>query len=305
MVLLILLLLLCYNDHHHASGFVLQSSSSKRQYENGVTINRCSYGSVSGRDARCYKSPPPYAKLTTLLSSPLDDFLDSIFGNNNSNNENQNNDNIRGNEANNKNDVQDENEETMNISSFKQELAKRQNNKVESETVYSISDSSSNSNSNTKGSEKEEEDEFDGYALRDAIYDKYGECFDVDFQRVDVGGFRNVYLVSAFVVEIRGGEEVLRGTYIWGSTKYILVYSHIIYIFETLVYVKNIMPFRLGGKRFRHETEYDYLCHLQAVVSTLPNRGKETSVLLSPSNVGVYVAHSLALYHFFKRLKFS
>jgi hypothetical protein len=29
------------------------------------------------------------------------------------------------------------------------------------------------------------------------------------------------------------------------------------------------MPFRLGGKRFRHETEYDYLCHLQAVVSVL------------------------------------
>ena len=29
----------------------------------------------------------------------------------------------------------------------------------------------------------------------------------------------------------------------------------------------NVMPFRLGGKRFRHKTELDYLCHLQAVVS--------------------------------------
>ena len=29
---------------------------------------------------------------------------------------------------------------------------------------------------------------------------------------------------------------------------------------------QNVMPFRLGGRRFRHETEYDYLCHLQAVV---------------------------------------
>lgn len=28
------------------------------------------------------------------------------------------------------------------------------------------------------------------------------------------------------------------------------------------------MPFRLGGRRFRHQTEYDYLCHLQAVVSS-------------------------------------
>ena len=131
MVLLILLLLLCYNDHHYASGFVLQSSSSKRQYENGMIINRCSYGSVSGRVASCYKSPPPstYAKSKTLFSSPLDDFLDNIFGNNNSNNENQNNDNIKGNKANNKNDAEDENEETMGISSFQQELANRQTNK--------------------------------------------------------------------------------------------------------------------------------------------------------------------------------
>ena len=34
------------------------------------------------------------------------------------------------------------------------------------------------------------------------------------------------------------------------------------------------MPFRLGGKRFRHETEYDYLCHLQAVVSSSTRLGR-------------------------------
>ena len=182
-----------------------------------MIINRCSYGSVSGRVASCYKSPPPlftYTALTALFSSPLDDFLDNIFGNNNNNNENQKDDNIKSNKANNTNDV----EETMSISSFQQELAKRQKNEVELDTVDSSGSSSTNSdsNSNTKGSEKEEEEnEFDGYALRDAIYIKYGECFDVDFQRVDVGGFRNVYLVSAFVVEIRRKDAVLRDTY-WG-----------------------------------------------------------------------------------------
>lgn len=31
----------------------------------------------------------------------------------------------------------------------------------------------------------------------------------------------------------------------------------------------NVMPFRLGSKRFRHETELDYLCHLQAIVEIL------------------------------------
>lgn len=60
--------------------------------------------------------------------------------------------------------------------------------------------------------------------FRDAIYNKWGECFDVEFQPVNTFGSRDLYL--------------------------------------------NIMPFRLGSKRFRHRTELDYLCHLQAVVST-------------------------------------
>ena len=188
--LLLILSLLC--NINYASGFVgnVLQSSSIRQYENGMIINRCSYGSVSsrGRVASCNKSPPPFT---------LDDFLDNIFGNNNNNNnENQKDDNIKSNKANNTN----KNEETMTTSSFQQELAKRQKNEVELDTADSSGSSTNrDSNSNTKGSEKEEEEnEFDGYALRDAIYIKYGECFDVDFQRVDVGGFRNVYLVSAF-----------------------------------------------------------------------------------------------------------
>lgn len=68
--------------------------------------------------------------------------------------------------------------------------------------------------------------DFDGYALRDVILEKWGSCWDLDFNRVDSFGFRKLYL--------------------------------------------NVMPFRLEGRgRFRHETELDYLCHLQAVVEIL------------------------------------
>ena len=69
------------------------------------------------------------------------------------------------------------------------------------------------------------DEEFDGYAMRDIIYEKWGLCYDVDFNRVDSFGFRQLYL--------------------------------------------NILPFYLGGRRFRHKSELDYLCHLQAVVEIL------------------------------------
>jgi hypothetical protein len=78
-------------------------------------------------------------------------------------------------------------------------------------------------------------EDFDGYGLRDAILEKWGECYDVDFQRVDALGFRNVYL--------------------------------------------NVMPFKLGRRPFRHETELDYLCHLQAVVEILVKYGQLDYVL--------------------------
>lgn len=74
-------------------------------------------------------------------------------------------------------------------------------------------------------SKKEEEEEFDGYKLRDILVEKWGACYDVDFNRVDSFGFRNLYL--------------------------------------------NVLPFRLGKRPFRHESEYDYLCHLQAIVEIL------------------------------------
>ena len=68
-------------------------------------------------------------------------------------------------------------------------------------------------------------DDFDGYRFRDIILQKWGRCYDVDFNKVDTLGFRSLYL--------------------------------------------NVMPFHLGKRPFRHETELDYLCHLQAVVEIL------------------------------------
>ena len=41
----------------------------------------------------------------------------------------------------------------------------------------------------------------------------------------------------------------------------------------------NVMPFRLGSKRFRHETELDYLCHLQAIVEILLKYNQVGNVL--------------------------
>jgi len=113
---------------------------------------------------------------TLLLSSPLDDFLGSIFGKDDDKS------------ANSKEDISDntplnniKEEEVINeisLSSFQQELAKRsQEEEVPSD-------------------DEQEEEEFDGYALRDCIFAKYGVCFDLEFQRVDSYGFRTVYLVS-------------------------------------------------------------------------------------------------------------
>lgn len=58
-----------------------------------------------------------------------------------------------------------------------------------------------------------------------SLLNKWGVCYDVDFNRVDSFGFKSLYL--------------------------------------------NVLPFQLGRHPFRHETELDYLCHLQAVVEIL------------------------------------
>lgn len=70
--------------------------------------------------------------------------------------------------------------------SFQDELLKRQRRGSSEEDERT--EDRSNGNGNGNG------DEFDGYQMRDAIYNKYGECFDLEFQRVDSYGFRQVYL---------------------------------------------------------------------------------------------------------------
>ena len=70
----------------------------------------------------------------------------------------------------------------LSLSLFQQELTKRQQSKEEAASVTA--------------SPSDDEEEFSGYDLRDIIYTKYGECFDVQFQRVDSYGVRAVYLVS-------------------------------------------------------------------------------------------------------------
>lgn len=101
-------------------------------------------------------------------------------------------------------DEEDEDEQDLDMTAFQTRQKQQEEAKQQAET---------------------DSEEFDGYALRDVIYEKWGKCYDVDFNRVDSFGIRNLYL--------------------------------------------NVLPFHLGGRTFRHETEMDYLCHLQAVVEIL------------------------------------
>jgi len=142
---------------------------------------------------------------TSSLSLGFFDDLMKNWDDSSSSNKDENEKN-KASTASNTNDVKKDDEDIgFDETDFRKELEKRQNMEVEIQ--------------------QEEEIEYDGYMFRDAIYNKWGECFDVEFQPVNTFGFRDLYL--------------------------------------------NIMPFRLGSKRFRHRTELDYLCHLQAVVEIL------------------------------------
>jgi hypothetical protein len=96
----------------------------------------------------------------------------------------------------------------INLRAFQSELAKRQ---PTDETTTTMTTTTI--------------DDFDGYMFRNVLYEKWGACWDVEFQKFDTFGNRKLYL--------------------------------------------NVLPFQLGRRPFRHATEYDYLCHLQAVVEIL------------------------------------
>eukprot|EP00978_Attheya_sp_CCMP212_P012900 scaffold32185_cov45-Attheya_sp.AAC.3 len=68
--------------------------------------------------------------------------------------------------------------------------------------------------------EEEDEEEFDGYAMRDVIYEKWGECFDVDFQRVDAFGVSELYMdLTQYFSRIN------TGTNTWGRTIILSYYA--------------------------------------------------------------------------------
>ena len=135
-------------------------------HNNKISTHRCT---------SCYTTPTT----TILLSSPLDDFLGNIFGKDDDKSVNSKEDISDNTPLNNIKEEEVINE--ISLSSFQNELAKRE--EEESSNI-------------------EEEEEFDGYALRDCIFAKYGVCFDVEFQRVDSYGFRTVYLVSCYEVYV-------------------------------------------------------------------------------------------------------
>jgi hypothetical protein len=109
---------------------------------------------------------------SSLLSSPFDDLIGGLFGNHDE--KEKKSKSVEDSITNSKG--ADDEDDVMSLSSFQEELAKRQQ----------VEETQPN----------EDEDDFNGYDLRDIIYAKYGECFDVQFQRVDSYGVRAVYLVS-------------------------------------------------------------------------------------------------------------
>ena len=112
--------------------------------------------------------------------------------------------NSRNDSTDNQSEDDDEDDNYLGLNSFQSELARRRrsDNGDTGDNVddnyTSLSNEDAQVNTSNIGSEEDELEVslFDGYDLRDIIYNKWGECFDVDFQRVDSYGFRNLYLVS-------------------------------------------------------------------------------------------------------------
>ena len=205
-----LIFILFYYTHYYAVvGFDVVSAFNRHEI-----VSNYSRARITQHNKSCnspIQTPPPATII--LHSSPLDDFLDNIFGNDDNNKKNSD-DSSTNNEDNNNNRLdkdenEEENENNMSLSSFQQELAKRQtnieaptddDNQQQQQQQQQLESPNSDSSSSVQieaqqQQQQEEEEEFDGYDLRDIIQAKYGVCYDVEFQRVDVGGFRSVYLV--------------------------------------------------------------------------------------------------------------
>lgn len=175
---------------------------------------------------RAPTGPSASVAATCICGSFLDDLFGKSGDNKGKNNDDRPSDAGKGSE--------DGGNDDWDASGLRAEIERR-------ETAASVDEAGAKSSSvAVRTNEGDEEDEeFNGYSLRDAIYEKYGKCFDVDFNRVESFGFRELYL--------------------------------------------NILPFHLGSRKFRHASEFDYLCHLQAIVEILQRYEQLDSVLLQLS----------------------
>lgn len=120
-------------------------------------------------------SATPSRSRSSLPLSPFDNLIGGLFGNDDEKEKKPEPNDF---DSTIKDNVPVEDDE-ISLSSFQKELTKRQQQVEEANPDPT-----------------EDEEEFNGYDLRDIIYTKYGECFDVQFQRVDSYGVRAVYLVS-------------------------------------------------------------------------------------------------------------
>ncbi len=98
----------------------------------------------------------------------------------------------------------DNEEQELNETDFIQELKRRRELDAENANANQITVS----NVMTKQDEEEDDEdkEFDGYALRDAIYNKWGQCFDVDFQPGELG---SLYIITLCSYSCKRREKVI------------------------------------------------------------------------------------------------
>jgi len=229
--------------HHHGKN--LQNSDQKEVISNFKKMNT-DYESHDKMNMFMWNHNFSKRRCQIMLKAG---FFDNLWNGNLFDNKNNGDYNVDDTPSNKREESENNNDETSwNEEDFRKELLKRKDEvddsaepsfrikeltgmsstvtpEMKSTSDESLINIQNENNDDKQDNDKQEETEFDGYALRDAIYKKWGKCYDIDFQPVQTFGFRELYL--------------------------------------------NVLPFALGGRRFRHETELDYLCHLQAIVEIL------------------------------------
>jgi hypothetical protein len=138
----------------------------------------------------------------------------------------------------------DDGEDLLSVEAFKAAAQRRKTDGISSEKLYddSLSLEALQDVLATKKSSQAASplDEFDGYALRDLLVERWGAPLDVGFQRGSLptdGGFDVVYC--------------------------------------------SVLPVSFGSRKCQHETELDYLMHLQGVIEVLRKYGNNLALFVS------------------------